>query len=169
MEDYVLNWEDVLDEKFFKGHPKFSLKREDYGIQGESANTLDADRKDKLRFKDGFIDYALLLRAPKKSKILDAASIGFKLEGQLIDCRQIQGCRKRYRELTPVVWYKGLLNSLKNFGLNYDFSELYVPSVFQIKGVDANNVSNLKKLYDHNAQSLGFRYSDKEKRWVYEF
>ncbi|MFW6286272.1 MAG: hypothetical protein ACOC16_04085 [Nanoarchaeota archaeon] len=169
MNSHIINWKDKIRLKEYRGHPKISLKLEDYHIIGIDPNTLNNIQKRQLNFIDGFIEYLFVLKAPKKNKILNSATIGFNLENKLINCKQIQGCKGRYRELTPIIWQRSLLNSLKKFGYKNGFTQLSVPSYIKVKGAEWFNMDTLKKHYDYNAQSLNFKYNQTKQSWIFEF
>ncbi len=156
--------------KYFHGDPRFSLKPKDYQIRPFISGNGYQKPKGIL-FKPSFTYYALILQASNNGKILDTALIGFDLDDAVIDCLQIQGGAKRYRELTPIKWDNLLLDSVikvaKEAGLE---AICVVPwrKVINTENIDEKTCERLIKRYDENALSHNFKYSKKQNRYVLE-
>ena len=156
--------------KYFHGDYRFSLKPEDYGIRPFISGNGYQKPKGIL-FKPSFTYYALILQAPNNGEILDTALIGFNLDNAVIDCLQIQGGAKRYKELTPIKWDNLLLDSVikvaKEAGLE---AICVVPwrKVINTENIDEKTCERLIKRYDENALSHNFKYSKELDRYILE-
>lgn len=167
VEAILKNWEADIDPRYFTGDARFSLTHQDYGVRGivgEEAETLDSE----VMFDNSHTNYGLVLQAPRKKRVVHAAVCGFNADDSVVDCLQIQGGTRRYRELSPVRWDGALLGSLIELGraTGHD-AVLLVPS-FMAKGWTPENSERLKKRYEVNAVRHRMQFSAEMQRYVLE-
>jgi len=166
VEAILRGWENPIDPRYFTGDTRFSLAHGDYAVRGLLGHEPDLDRD--VMFDGAHTSYGLVLQAPRKAKVLDTAVCGFNADDSVLDCLQLQGGARRYRELTPVRWEGALLGDLIELGraTGHD-AVLLVPS-FIAKGWTPENAERLKKLYDDNAARHRMPFSDEMQRYVLE-
>ena len=170
-----------FNERFYHGDRRFSLKASDYRIF--SINTLS----DKFTPPEGLIfyrdynNYALVLTAPRKGKLVNAAMVGFNVEDDILDCVYFAGGRKRYRELCPVKWDVGLCQHVIDIANEADAKAVHVVPGHLVQsskkfhgsdrfssheGNDPVRHGRLNKRYDSVAKYHGMKYDAEADRYV---
>ena len=167
MDQLVDGWTNIkINPKYFIGHPKISLSIDDYIVSGIRGTHPEFIPPNPVIFHRDFTPYGLVLRAPRKDKVLNTAVLGFKAYDGVVECLEIHGGHDRYKELTPIKWDMALLGSLIAFAREAGSDAVLVIPHFLVQGGDERNYERLMCRYDQNARAHGFLYSEAQQRFA---
>jgi len=155
-----------INQKYYIGDNRIKTNLSDYDFCYYNKNSDYKFSKDIL-FKEKFTENGIFLRHQN----LDSAVIGYNKKDFEIETLQIQGGRKRFKQLTPIAWDKILLEELINHSkkLEEKIKRITVIPWFKVQGDELYLKENkLKKRYDNNAKDNNFKYSHLEKLYILE-
>ncbi len=154
-----------INSKFYIGNKRFSTKIEDYSFSGFSPFYPIETSKD-IMFKKDFTNFGIFLYCRK----LESAVLGFNVNQSVIDCLQIQGGRRRFKQLISIAWDRALLESLILLAKKEkEIKAITIVPSFKVEGdINLMNPDKLRKRYDLNAKFFGFRYSNTEEKHILE-
>ncbi len=174
IKDIIGSWQKPVNPVYYHHNPGFSLKPFDYRIRGITESESHG-LPNGVPFNPNYTNFGLVLQAPRKGKTIDVAVAGFNADNGVADCLQIQAGKGRLREITPLEWYGAQLESLIELA---EIAELYavqviphtlieISSTLSAGQIERINIKN-ESIYDRNAISHNFRYSENAKRFILE-
>lgn len=156
-----------IEEEYFRENLT-KKQQAQFHIRAENSRTNPDFKPEKIIFKPEYTPYALVLSGPKKGKSMDVALLGFDVQSEVAECKEIHGGRGMYLPLTHLTWDKKLLSSLIDISKQAQLQAVTVMPAQSIPGMDRTNYLRLQKRYNLNAQVNGFKFSDEIKHYVLE-
>ena len=155
-----------INSRYFHGDQRLPLRSEHYRFRAGHVASEGGRLPEGILFNRDFTSYFLVLQALRDGTHVDAAVLGFNVEGTIADCLQIQGGHDRFKELTPVRWDRALLAALLELSEKSELTQVQVVPAICVHGHTWQNAERLEKRYDQNAVYHHFRYDREISRWV---
>lgn len=158
-----MNKIETILNKYYLGDKRFKTNLDDYDFKSYSKNKKYPHSKNIL-FDPEYTNLGIFLRYNLK----DIAVIGFDLNQESTNCKQIQGSKGAFKELTPIAWDKILLEELIKESKNeFDVKRVTILPHYLVKG-DENIMKQekIKKRYDDNALYHKFKFSNEEQLYI---
>jgi len=164
--NYIFN---KLNPKYYIGDRRIKTNIDDYSFasykNGDNGISLNYNFSKDILFNPDYTENGIFL----KYKGLDSAVIGFNISNNSVDCLQIQGGRKRFKQLTPIEWDKGLVEELLNYSIFNNMKRVTILPWFKVEGDEFFlKEKKLRKRYDLNAIYHNFKFSNLEKLYIHD-
>ena len=156
-----------INPKHFVQHPLYPLKASDYLVRSYKSGS-GLPNPSEINFMPEITPYALILTASRNDRRADVAICGFAIIEDVIDCRQLQGGRRRYLELSRIAWEYELMDNLIAIGISEGFREIRMIPASKLRIIDRKDEERLVRRYDDTARAYGFNYSANDRRHILE-